>query len=89
MLNTPIPQSLWETYVELRDRLEALDRLPKSSRTDGEACDLIRKLRDIEDLYDASDLDSRYDDPDKAESKERQIKSYMQSYEKKFASVKR
>lgn len=76
-------QSFWEEYISLRDRLEALDRLPKSDRTDAEATRLHGLLRDIEDDHDIYELNCRYDDPDKAESKERQIQSYVRMYQNK------
>lgn len=74
----------WEDYVEYRDRLDALDRLPRSSKADREASRIVTLMRSIEDDYPRDYLESRYDDPEKAESKERQIEAYRKVYEKQF-----
>lgn len=76
-------QRTWEDYVDRRDRLEALDRLPRSAWTDAKARELARLLRDAEtmpgeDLY---DLNARYDD-DPNGSKEPSILRYVEMYKK-------
>ena len=74
----------WEDYTEYRDKLAALDTLPHCSAADKEASRLVELMRPIEVDYDRDDLEARYDDPEKAENKARQITIYAKMYRTQF-----